>query len=148
MENQEKNKLKAWLDKIEQDSWQLELVVTAFSIFLVLGALDALDGMDANMRLLNEGMGDLGKLVSVSFGILAAALFFILINLVLHFVHSLREQACLFHTDKPLRCSAENNGRFMTPAVRVAVSDIGLFQQRAFFSQQRQDAEVAFVGGA
>ncbi|MBK8564083.1 MAG: hypothetical protein IPN76_12285 [Saprospiraceae bacterium] len=86
MENQEKNKLKEWLDKIQQDSWQLELVVTAFSIFLVLGALDALDGMDANMRLLNEGMGDLGKLVSVSFGILHVALLFILINLVLHVV--------------------------------------------------------------
>ena len=31
--------------------------------------------------------------------------------------------ACLIHTDKPLRRSAEDNGRFMAPAVWIAVSD-------------------------
>ncbi len=86
MENKEKNKLKDWLDKIEQDSWQLELVVTGFSIFLVLGALDTIDGIEPNIRLLNEGMGDIGKLVSISFTVLAISLLFFLINLVLHVV--------------------------------------------------------------
>ncbi len=86
MENQEKSKLKEWLDKIQQDSWQLELVVTGFSIFLVLGALQAIDRMEPNVRLLNEGMGDIGKLVSISFTVLAISLLFFLINLVLHVV--------------------------------------------------------------
>lgn len=86
MENQEKNKLKEWLDKIQQDSWQLELVVTGFSIFLVLGALDAIDAIEPNVRLLNEGIGDVGKLVSISFNVLAISLLFFVINLVLHVV--------------------------------------------------------------
>jgi len=86
MENKEKNKLKEWLDKTQQESWQLELLVTGFSIFLVLGALDAIDKMEPNVRLLNEGMGDLGKLVSISFAVLAISLLFFLINLVLHVV--------------------------------------------------------------
>jgi len=86
MENKEKNKLKEWLDKIEQDSWQLELVVTGFSIFLVLGALDSLNEIEPSIQLLNGGMGDLGPFVSISFAILAMALLFVLINLVLHVV--------------------------------------------------------------
>lgn len=32
------SKLTAWLDKIQQDSWQLELVISGFVIFLLLGA--------------------------------------------------------------------------------------------------------------
>ncbi|MCU0346757.1 MAG: hypothetical protein MUC59_07425 [Saprospiraceae bacterium] len=86
MENQEKSKLKAWLDKIEQDSWQLELVVTAFSIFLVLGGLDAIEEKEPVVRLLNEGTGSFGVVVSTSFIVLAISLLFILINLLLHVV--------------------------------------------------------------
>lgn len=86
MENQEKNKLKDWLDKIQQDSWQLELVVTAFSIFLVLGALDALEEMGDTVHMLTPGMGNLGPIVSVSFAVLSVAVLFVLINLVLHVV--------------------------------------------------------------
>lgn len=33
MENKEKHRLSEWLDKIRQESWQLELVVTGFSVF-------------------------------------------------------------------------------------------------------------------
>ncbi len=86
MENQEKNKLKDWLDKIQQDSWQLELVVTAFSIFLLLGALDFIDTAEPNIHLLNSGMGRLGSVVATSFSALAIAILFMLINLILHVV--------------------------------------------------------------
>ncbi len=84
MENKEKNKLKEWLDKTQQESWQLELLVTGFSIFLVLGALNAIDGAASNISLLNMGMGRIGSAVSTSFSAIAIALLFMLINLILH----------------------------------------------------------------
>lgn len=86
MENQEKHKLKEWLDKIQQDSWQLELVVTAFSIFLVLGALDALDKMEVEIDLLVAGSYMNGTFISVSWVVLMIATMFVLINLIIHVV--------------------------------------------------------------
>ncbi|MCF8247668.1 MAG: hypothetical protein K9J37_21540 [Saprospiraceae bacterium] len=86
MENQKKNKLAKWLDKIQQDSWQLELVVSGFSIFLMLGALEALSDAKLDMNLALSGMGTSGNFISVAWGILMSASLFVLINLVLHVI--------------------------------------------------------------
>ena len=33
MKDQQKNMLQAWLDKLQQESWQLELLISGFAIF-------------------------------------------------------------------------------------------------------------------
>ncbi|MEQ9425560.1 MAG: hypothetical protein RJQ09_14140, partial [Cyclobacteriaceae bacterium] len=38
-----KNQIESWLKKLERESWQLELLVSAFTIFLLLGANTAFD---------------------------------------------------------------------------------------------------------
>jgi hypothetical protein len=86
MDSQEKSKLAEWLDKIQRDSWQLELVVSAFSIFLVLGALDALGKIEVQERLLVSGMGANGSFINIAYGILLMATLFVLINLIIHVV--------------------------------------------------------------
>jgi hypothetical protein len=35
-----KESLKTWLDGIQQDSWQLELLISGFVIFLLIGGLE------------------------------------------------------------------------------------------------------------
>jgi hypothetical protein len=86
MENQEKNRLKDWLDKIQQDSWQLELVVTAFSIFLTLGAIDALEAAGPRLQVQWAGLGNTAPLSQLAYGILLGCCFFFLINLILHVI--------------------------------------------------------------
>ena len=64
---------------------------------------------------------------------------------VLNFIHRLIQQACLIHADKPLRRRTENNRRFMAPAVRVAVRDVGFFHQCTALIQNAQYTEVTFI---
>ena len=40
MEEQSKSKLSKWLDNLQQESWQLELVVSGFAIFLLLATFE------------------------------------------------------------------------------------------------------------
>ena len=42
MENQERNKITEWLEGLQRESWQLELVVSAFTIFLLLQLINVL----------------------------------------------------------------------------------------------------------
>jgi len=60
MEKENKHKLSEWLDKIQQDSWQLELVITGFSIFLMLGVLNKLNDLRLDINLAVSGTDKLG----------------------------------------------------------------------------------------
>lgn len=86
MEKENKHKLSEWLDKIQQDSWQLELVITGFSIFLMLGVLDKLDELRQSVNMASSGAGHLGFFVSILWVVFAGASMFVLINLILHAV--------------------------------------------------------------
>ncbi len=44
-------------------------------------------------------------------------------------------QACLFHADEPLRRRAEDHRRLVAPAVRIAVAERLVMQQRAAFAR-------------
>ncbi|CAH1001421.1 hypothetical protein LEM8419_02324 [Neolewinella maritima] len=37
---EEQAPLKSWLDKLQQESWQLELLISGFVIFLLIGGLE------------------------------------------------------------------------------------------------------------
>lgn len=45
MSNKSPEKLKSWLDKLQQESWQLELILTGFAIFLILGLQEPIDDL-------------------------------------------------------------------------------------------------------
>ncbi len=86
MENQPKNKLAEWLDKIQQESWQLELIISGFAIFLMIGAMKAVYELGPSLDLAAAGMGRMSTFVTVTFMTLTGACLFFLINLVLHVV--------------------------------------------------------------
>lgn len=86
MENKEKHRLSEWLDKIQQESWQLELVVTGFSVFLMLGLLNALRDSQYKFDLVVSGMGQEGNFVTVAWVVLAGASLFVLLNLIIHVI--------------------------------------------------------------
>lgn len=78
------NKLTKWLNKLQQESWQLELVISGFSIFLMMGALQAIRGFPRDIAIASQGLGPGDNLLNVGYGVLMVACLFILINLVLH----------------------------------------------------------------
>ena len=82
MEKENKHKLSEWLDKIQQDSWQLELVVTGFSIFLMLGVLSKLDDLRLDMEVVTSGTDKLNFFIPLVWFMLAGASLFVLIKSV------------------------------------------------------------------
>lgn len=83
MEEQGK-KLTKWLNKLQQESWQLELVVSGFAIFLMLGALDALENLDFMNEVKDAGLAQQGAILTLGFMILGLSCFFVLLNLIFH----------------------------------------------------------------
>jgi len=46
--------VKSWLDSIQQDSWQLELLISGFSIFLLIGAGQWLQSLEYDLVILQQ----------------------------------------------------------------------------------------------
>lgn len=75
-----------WLNRLQQDSWQLELIVSGFVIFLLLGGLEPLSALDHTLTLMAQNqevffLGDFFySLLRVAY---LALLIFLLIHLVL-----------------------------------------------------------------
>lgn len=46
------SELKSWLDKIQQDSWQLELIISGFVIFLLIGGITPIHEWENELTLL------------------------------------------------------------------------------------------------
>ena len=84
MQNNNEKKLTKWLNKLQQESWQLELVISGFSIFLMLGAWQGLKGFARDIELASHGLGNEDSLLNIGYIVLLGACLFILINLVLH----------------------------------------------------------------
>ena len=45
MEKQDKSKFAQWLELLQQESWQLELIISGFAIFLLVGVYDPLQDL-------------------------------------------------------------------------------------------------------
>ena len=84
MKSKDQNKLTKWLNKLQQESWQLELVISGFSIFLMLGALDWLTSKRRDVTIASQGLEQGSELLMIAYLFLIGACFFILVNLVLH----------------------------------------------------------------
>ncbi|MEM8584697.1 MAG: hypothetical protein AAGF87_10525, partial [Bacteroidota bacterium] len=51
-QNDKRKKLSDWLDSIQQNSWELELLVSGFAIFLLIGALEPVSSWEYKLRLI------------------------------------------------------------------------------------------------
>lgn len=49
-DDSKEGKLRRWVDNLQLESWQLELLITGFSIFLLASGLDQYDGIQAQMN--------------------------------------------------------------------------------------------------
>ncbi len=72
-----------WLEILQQESWQLELLISGFAIFLLASAYDQLDGFEYQINLLITGNSYFGTLL-LPFQIIMGAWYVLIINLVLH----------------------------------------------------------------
>lgn len=50
----DKRRLSSWLDNLQRESWQLELVISGFSIFLLLGGWDWIGSVEYQIVLLHQ----------------------------------------------------------------------------------------------
>lgn len=85
MENRSNARLADWLDRLSQESWQLELILSGFAIFLLASAYEPLaelgyriEGLDVSLTVKIQLM--------MPFATLMAALLILLINLCIHVV--------------------------------------------------------------
>ncbi|MCB0550775.1 MAG: hypothetical protein KDD19_24610, partial [Phaeodactylibacter sp.] len=83
MEERSSSRLSEWLDRLALESWQLELVISGFAIFLLIGIYGPLD--DLGIALARSGMSQrLLVGLGLALGILTAAWFILLVNLGIH----------------------------------------------------------------
>lgn len=83
MSDKSAEKLKNWLDKLQQESWQLELILTGFAIFLILGLKSPLDELfDSSLKI---GLAsDKFNVLLIWMGAVRLIWYFIITNLVIH----------------------------------------------------------------
>lgn len=84
--NEHKDKgLKTWLDSLQQESWQLELLISGFSIFLLIAGWSKLVGLETDLVLLLQASRNFTTLEAF-YGISRIALACLLGTLIFHIV--------------------------------------------------------------
>ncbi len=80
-----KNTLQKWLEFLQQESWQLELLISGFSILLLFGAKDPISSL-INYFIVNASSSFFMGLMA-SFGMfLLGAWLFLVVNLIIHVI--------------------------------------------------------------
>lgn len=86
----EPGKLKRWVSNLQLESWQLELLITGFSIFLLVGGIDGYEVFRSEVQFNNirPDSGAMNPILAVSILFLinsiSVVLKFLLINLIIH----------------------------------------------------------------
>jgi hypothetical protein len=78
--------LKELLDRLSIESWQLELVVSGFAIFLAGSSLEPIKDYGSRLFVINEGLNNNFGLLPMTAVILLGSVFFVFVNLILHIV--------------------------------------------------------------
>ena len=86
MEQEPKNQIRFWLTKLEQESWQLELLVSGFTIFLLLNAFESLNIYISDFGFHQQTGVLIYALTIFLLFILRISLIVLIINLVIHLV--------------------------------------------------------------
>ncbi|MDX1479725.1 MAG: hypothetical protein R3301_18560, partial [Saprospiraceae bacterium] len=85
MSDQFQSKMRALLEKLQEESWQLELLISGFAIFLVAAVREPIQDFATQAQVTMIGIPD-SSLLSVSIGVMLGSWFFLLANLILHVV--------------------------------------------------------------
>lgn len=83
MEQKEKSKFAQWLELLQQESWQLELIISGFAIFLLAGLYQPLQGIWRQVLTLASSSEQMRALI-IPVIILQGSWLVLLINLVIH----------------------------------------------------------------
>ena len=83
MEKETKSKLSKWLEILQQESWQLELIISGFAIFLILGIYEPLQDLRFKINLLSASDGNYA-LLRLPHTLLQWVWFALIINLTTH----------------------------------------------------------------
>jgi hypothetical protein len=86
MSDTSENKLKELLDRLQVESWQLELLVSGFAIFLTANSFEPIADYSSRLAIVSEGINAQFKILQIFSVILSGSMFFIFINLILHVV--------------------------------------------------------------
>ena len=84
MKKNEKQTLSNWLEILQQESWHLELLISGFAIFLLVGARDPLNLFIYNSSVTSTGIIAIDLALTVPSIILIGSWFVLLINLIVH----------------------------------------------------------------
>jgi hypothetical protein len=82
----EKNKNKSftkWLEILQQESWQLELLISGFAIFLLAESYESIHNLDDQINLLLSGSAYYAFLY-IPYQVILGAWYVLIINLILH----------------------------------------------------------------
>ena len=72
-----------WLEILQQESWQLELLISGFAIFLLVGAYEPVHSLEYKIELLLSG-SEYYSILFIPYRVLLGAWLVLLINLILH----------------------------------------------------------------
>ncbi len=86
MSSESKNKLKELLDRLQVESWQLELLVSGFAIFLTAATFEPISNYASRLQVISEGIDSQFGALTLFSSILYGSVFFVFINLILHLV--------------------------------------------------------------
>jgi len=86
MEEENKQpKISQLLEKLQEESWQLELLISGFAIFLVASSFEKIRELIIQVNVIGLGYGD-NELIKIPVIILLSAWLFLLINLIFHVI--------------------------------------------------------------
>lgn len=83
MEKDKNKSFTKWLEILQQESWQLELLISGFAIFLLAESYEPIRNLDDQISLLLSGSGYYG-LLYVPYQVMLGAWYVLIINLILH----------------------------------------------------------------
>jgi hypothetical protein len=83
MEKDKKKSFTKWLEILQQESWQLELLISGFAIFLLAESYEPFLNLDYQINLLLSG-SSYYVLLDIIYHVLLGAWYVLIINLILH----------------------------------------------------------------
>ena len=83
MDDHRKNSFSRWLEILQQESWQLELLISGFAIFLLAESYEPVNHLSYDIQLLASGSTWYGILY-IPYQVLMGAWHVLIVNLILH----------------------------------------------------------------
>lgn len=82
--NNDKSKISNWLEELQQESWQLELIISGFTIFLLLQASTLITPIFSDLNLHTNFPNNVRAIVFSFVFIVLLAVYALIVNLILH----------------------------------------------------------------